>query len=148
VQPGCTIESLSIAPRHPDQFRCFAPPYFAQLCFRDARQALVNCHLVICFPSGVGKTLGKRTRRKNRAVPGASVAWRALRTSTPKVHKPSVSLMFATLFPAQDLIDLAQHPKRRVTVEFWCSANRLSIHKLVKPVKIVRSWFSGEGRPH
>src|SRR5271157_2339281 len=57
VQPGCTVESVSIPAGHLDHLGRLGPPYLAKLPPRDPRQMLLDRHQVISLPPRFGKSL-------------------------------------------------------------------------------------------
>src|ERR1700733_2423211 len=57
VQPGCTIEIISISTCHFGHLGGFTPTDLLEMLFWNAGQILVNSHQVISLPSRLGEAL-------------------------------------------------------------------------------------------
>src|SRR5208282_505643 len=117
VQPGCTIEVLTVPPRDLRQLQPLCPSHFLQFTSRLRRQVLVDRHQVVRLPSRFRKPPRQKLVERLQVLEPPVLSRSHLAQIPAEIDEARVPLHLFLSFPRQDLVDLGQNEKSALATE-------------------------------
>src|ERR1017187_2510002 len=117
VQPGCTIEVLSVPARDLGQLQPLRPTHFLQILPQLRRQVFVDGHQVVRLSSRLRKPLRQKLVKRLQVLQPPVLPCPHLAQIPAKLHEASVPLRLFLPFPSQDLVDLGQNKEGTLAIE-------------------------------
>src|SRR5437870_3757525 len=135
MQPGCTIEPLTLRARQFCELQSLRPSDFFQFPLRLGRQMLVNGHEVISLAPRLARNSSKDFRFSKRQYCPARTSHRYLPSSTNRVSR-SASFRCSHARISSILVS-TNRARWRFSLG---SMGAFLVRKLVKPTKLFCSW--------
>src|ERR1019366_1697990 len=117
VQPGCTIEVLTVPARDLRQLQPLRPSHLSQILPSLRRQVLVDGHQVVGFPSRFRKPPCQELVKRLQVFEPPVLPCPHLAQIPAKLDETSVALCVFLLLPGQDLVDLGEDKQGSLAIE-------------------------------